>query len=110
MKSIRSFITSGLVALAAAAPALASSPAPLRVVHPTGLTSLYRGAEVTLKVTLDRDGNVRRVAGTGELPQNLKLHLLPAIAQWRFTPARDAQGRAVASEVILPLKLVDGGV
>ena len=34
-------------------------------------------------------------------------HLLPAVAQWKFTPAMK-NGRAVSADVVLPIELVDG--
>jgi len=81
-------------------------PAPVQIVHPTGILPSHRGEIVRLSLTIDEAGlphNVRFVSGRDP---NLAEHLLPAVARWKFTPAMK-NGRAVATEVVLPIQLVD---
>jgi TonB family protein len=81
-------------------------PVPTKIVNPTGISPGHRGEIVRLSLTIDESGlphNVRFVSGRDP---NLVQHLLPAVAQWKFTPAVK-HGRPVATEVVLPIQLVD---
>ncbi len=83
-----------------------SMPALVKIVHPTGIFPSHRGEVVRLSLTIDETGlphNVRFVSGRDP---NLVQRLLPAVTQWKFTPAVK-NGRAVAMEVVLPIQLVD---
>jgi TonB family protein len=83
------------------------APAPAAVVHPTGLPQSYKDATVTLALTIDETGRPRDIKIMRDENENLAKKLLSAVAQWQFTPARK-NGVAVATRVILPLKLVEG--
>ena len=82
-------------------------PVPLHAVHPTNLPRWFEDHSVTLVFTLDAAGVPHDVATREPLPAQVARRLLPAIAQWRFTPClRD--GRPVAVRVVLPLEIVAG--
>ncbi len=85
------------------------APKVLKVVRPDHLSSAYDNLTVSVKFTLDKYGNVHHVSSVGEMPVAVADKLLPAIAQWQFTPCRDAQGNRVERQVVLPIKLMDLG-
>lgn len=82
-------------------------PEPRHVVTPLGLPSRFKGATVKLTFTIDAQGNVHDVAPVGRMPADLAKHLLPAIAQWKFSPMYE-NGQAVPVKVIFPLLLAEG--
>ena len=81
-------------------------PAPVKIVNPTGILPSHRGEIVRLSLTIDEAGLPHNVHFISGRDPNLAEHLLPAVAQWKFTPAMK-NGRAVATEVVLPIQLVD---
>lgn len=84
-----------------------TAPVPVKVVNPTGISTSHRGEIVRVGLTIDEAGlphNVHLLAGRDP---GLVKYLLPAVAQWKFTPALK-NGRAVATDVVLPIQLVDG--
>lgn len=83
-----------------------SGPTPLKIVHPTGIAPSHRREIVRLTLTIDEAGVPHNVHFLSGRDPNLVQHLLPAVAQWRFTPAMK-NGRAVAMTVVLPLELAD---
>ena len=83
-----------------------SAPAPLRIVAPSGISRRYEGATVHLRLTVDESGRPHHITFQSGQDQNLVNHLLPAVAQWKFTPAKK-NGRAVAMQIELPVELVD---
>lgn len=80
---------------------------PVHVVHPTELPRQYENVTVQLSMTIDEKGVPRDVQAIGQMPKDLAARLLPAVAQWRFTP-NYVNGRPVATRVVLPLELVEG--
>jgi hypothetical protein len=125
MNIIRSLLASSLVAAAAASSAFAATsldrpahlpapfsaaPIPTKVVHPTELPARYRNITVTVEFTLDQYGFAHNVAPIGDMPKDLAARLLPAIAQWEFTPCRDLQGNPISKKVIMPVTLVEGRI
>jgi TonB family protein len=84
-------------------------PTPVRIVGPTELLRRHEGTTVTLSLTVDAAGlphDIKIVQGQDE---NLIKRLLPAVAQWRFAPAR-RNDTPVSAKILLPVKLVDGPV
>jgi len=122
MKTNRTLAASALVALIATGAFASTSidrpaalladrsnlPVPVTVVHPTDLPREYENATVYLKFTLDQAGVPHNVAPVGPMPDKLASRLIPAVANWKFTPYRDAKGQPIRKNVILPLELVDG--
>jgi hypothetical protein len=84
-------------------------PKAVKVVRPDHLSADYDNLTVSVQFTLDKFGNVHHVRPVGEMPPAVADKLLPAIAQWQFTPCRDAQGNRVERQVVLPIKLMDLG-
>lgn len=82
------------------------APVPVRVVPPTGLPRSHEGATIILSLTVDAAGRPDDIKIVSRGDQGLSGHIVPAVSQWRFTPARK-NGIAVTSKVMLPLELVD---
>jgi TonB family protein len=80
-------------------------PVPLEIVHPTRIPLRFADATVELILTIDETGRPSDVQGVRGMPVDLKRSLLPAVEQWRFSPA-ERNGRPVAMRVRLPLQLV----
>jgi len=93
----------------APAPEKFEAPVPAQVVNPTGLLPRHAGETIVLSLTVDETGrphNVQLMRGSDE---NLTKRLLPAVAQWKFTPAKK-NGVPVRAHVVLPVQLIDGRV
>lgn len=84
-------------------------PKAVKIVRPEHLSSAYDNLTVSVQFTLDKFGNVHHVRSVGAMPSAVAEQLLPAVAQWQFTPCRDAQGNRVERQVVLPIKLMDLG-
>ncbi len=96
------------VAFAAPAePVHTVAPVPLKVVHPTNLPPSYENETVEVTFMLDAKGVPHDVKSMARLPEQVSKNLLPAVAQWRFTPFY-RNGQATPTQVVLPLKLIDG--
>lgn len=81
-------------------------PTVAHVVSPTNLSSRYRGTDVTLSFTLDVNGHPHDIRVLSHRDRNLEQNLVPAVAKWQFTPAKE-NGVPVSTKVILPIKLVE---
>jgi len=82
------------------------APVVAKVVQPTGLSRRHEGATVTLSMTIDEQGRPSNIQVRGN-DANLKARLVPAVAQWEFTPAKK-NGVAVPTRITLPIELVEG--
>ena len=105
--SVPSF--ANVIAHNASAPAVIEAPVPTQVVNPTGLLPRYEGETITLSLTVDETGQPHDVQLTRGSDENLTKQLLPAVAQWKFTPAKK-NGVPVRARVMLPVQLVNGRV
>lgn len=83
-----------------------SAPAPLKIVNPTGILRRYQGETIRLSLTIDEAGLPHNIRLLSERDPHLVKYLLPAVAQWKFTPAM-RNGRPVSANVVLPIALVD---
>ncbi len=83
------------------------APAVKQVVSPTGLPRNFEGMSVTLALSVDAAGRPTQVRVVSPRDERLAQSLIRAVSQWVFAPAR-RNGVPVATEVILPLELVDG--
>jgi protein TonB len=83
-----------------------SAPVPTKIVAPSGISRRFEGAVVYLRLTVDETGRPHHITLRSGEDQNLVNHLLPAVAQWKFTPAMK-NGRAVPMQIELPVELVD---
>jgi hypothetical protein len=86
-----------------------ADPVAVKIVGPLHLPRSFENAHVELSLTIDAAGVPHEIAMVGYVPDNVKNQLVSAVAQWRFTPKYE-HGRAVSTRVVLPLRLVDGGV
>jgi outer membrane biosynthesis protein TonB len=93
---------------AACSTAKATLPVPISVVHPTNLPRQYENVTVQIELTIDENGVPHNVKPAGQMPKDLAARLLPAVSQWRFKPSHTADGKAIATTVVLPLELVEG--
>ncbi|HVU35016.1 MAG TPA: energy transducer TonB [Opitutaceae bacterium] len=100
-------VSSRAFAAPTAAPAAKQLPVLVKVVHPTQLPPSFKDAGVTVSFELDEHGVPHQVAMVTYVPDTVAKHLLPAVAQWRFTPMLE-NGKPVKTRVIMPLKLVEG--
>lgn len=80
-------------------------PVPARIVRPVSLPSQYENCVVKVAMIVDATGVPHNVTTVGRVPYELSFRVVPAVAQWRFTPASQ-NGRPVAMHVILPVRLV----
>lgn len=85
-----------------------SKPVPVKIVHPTDLPRDFENYTVELKLTIDENGVPHDVRPAQWMPRNLSSRIVPVVAQWRFSPSY-VDGHPVKTEVVLPLKLVEGG-
>lgn len=83
-----------------------TAPTPMKIVNPTGILRRYQGETIRLSLTVDAMGQPHNINLLSERDPHLVKHLLPAIAQWKFTPAMK-NGRPVTADVVLPIALVD---
>jgi TonB family protein len=81
------------------------APMPVKVVAPIGVARRFEGETIRVRFSLDETGSPLKVELVRPQDTNLVHNLLPAVAQWRFKPAMQ-DGRAVSSEVELPIRLV----
>ncbi len=92
------------IASAALAPAV-RAPVPATIVRPVSLPRQYENSVVRVAMLVDSAGVPHNVAVVGRVPYDLSFRVVPAVAQWRFTPASQ-DGHPIAMRVILPIRLV----
>lgn len=83
-----------------------TKPRPIHVVEPTDLPHRYIGETVNVMLLLDESGqpsDVKLVDHANDT--QLANSLLPAIAQWKFSPAQK-NGEPVSHRVMLPVELI----
>jgi|GEM_PF-513853 len=83
-----------------------TKPHPIHVVEPTDLPRRYIGETVNVTFLLDEAGQPSDVkladhANDSELAESL----LPAVAQWKFSPLKK-DGKAISHRVMLPVELI----
>ncbi len=82
-----------------------SVPAAIDVVAPR-IGAEFGNQKVELRFTIDKTGRPYNIeAITPNVDRNLVSQLAGAVWHWRFDPARDAQGRPVERNVILPMAI-----
>lgn len=80
-------------------------PVPVSVVSPA-VGSEFNGATVQLEFVVDAEGKTTEFRVTSAPDDMLATEVVKAVQQWRFLPAK-VEGRAVATRVALPVKIVD---
>ncbi len=100
-------LASLFVTAAFAAPAATTAPVPVKVVHPVNLPPSYENETVEVTFMLDAAGVPHNVKAVDRIPEQVSKNLLPAVAQWRFTPFYK-DGQATPTRIVLPLKLING--
>lgn len=83
-----------------------SAPVPVKIVNPAGIQRRFQGETIRLSLTVDETGQPHNINLLAERDPNLVRNLLPAVAQWKFTPAMK-NGRPVSANIVLPIELVD---
>lgn len=84
-----------------------SVPAPLSVVPPAGIPRRYQNETIRLGLTIDEQGRPQHIQMLSGNDPYLARRLLPAVARWKFSPAR-RNGLPVSAEIVLPVLLVEG--
>jgi protein TonB len=82
------------------------NPAPAKVVSPTNLPRTFEGATVMVSMVIDETGQPRDIKVVSTRDRQLTKHLVSAVAQWQFTPARK-NGTPVATKVLMPIEVVE---
>jgi hypothetical protein len=95
-----------VIADATSAHAEFTAPAPAMVVAPMNIPRDYQDTTIRISLRVDEQGRAHYVDLLDGRDPRLVRHLLPVIAQWQFKPAMK-DGRPVAVNVVLPLRLVD---
>jgi TonB family protein len=88
----------------AAQPVKFDAPAPITVVQPIQMPYFHKSPEVTVRMTIDENGQPHNVRVAGTRDQSSYKNLVAAVSQWKFTPGRK-DGKAVATRVELPLQI-----
>jgi hypothetical protein len=81
-------------------------PVPIAVVAPV-VGGEHAGAEVELRFVVDPAGKPVNITTSTLVDRELARVLRAAVAQWRFAPARNAEGTPVARKVVLPMRIAD---
>ena len=90
-------------------------PAPMQIKEPVVKASM-RGASFDMRLTIDENGNasnvdtVRPLFSLGlsnEEERDLAVQMIQLLSTWKFTPALDANGEAVAIKAIMPVKVIE---
>jgi len=100
-----SMFAAGVANDASATEAAYTKPRPTKIVKPEGLPQQYIDATVSVSLTVDENGLPHDIKLMGHKNRDLAQVLVPAIAQWRFTPATK-DGVAVSQRVVMPLTLL----
>jgi TonB family protein len=100
-----SAFAAGVANDASATEATYTKPEPAKIVSPEGLPRRCLDTTVKVAFTVDEFGQPRDITLVGRKDRELARSLIPAIAQWRFTPATK-DGSPVSQRVVMPLKLV----
>lgn len=79
-------------------------PHALQVVGPIGIPPRFVDATVKVTFTVDENGLPHDIKLVAPTDRKLAQSLLPALAQWRFSPALQ-NGVPVAKRVLLPITL-----
>jgi hypothetical protein len=80
-------------------------PVPTKTAEFSRMPQQFEGSTARLVMTIDETGTPRNIRAWDPLPSELTDRLIPAIAQWKFSPACDKQGKPAPIRVIIPLKL-----
>jgi TonB family protein len=83
----------------------AGVPVPIAVVSPS-VGAEYNGATVQLEFVVDTTGKPAALSVKSITDDKLAVAVMDAVKQWRFKPA-EADGKPVATKVLLPVKIVD---
>lgn len=83
-----------------------TAPAAVKIVNPTGILRRFQGETIRLSLTVDETGRPHDINLLSERDPNLIRNLLPAVAQWKFSPAMK-NGRPVPASIVLPIQLVE---
>lgn len=81
-------------------------PVPIAVVSPV-VDGEHAGTEVQLEFVVDVTGTPVDITTSEPIDRELAAQLTKAVAQWKFTPAHNAAGEAIARKVVLPVRIVD---
>lgn len=84
------------------------APQPVSVVSPTNVSSDYIGSKVEVAFTVDTKGTPTGLSTLSAPDAVIARVIMDAVKQWRFTPVQ-RNGTAVATKVVLPVKIVQNG-
>lgn len=98
-------LTSSLFAYTDSKQPVVTLPSVAKAVSPAGLSPLHKDRVVRVAMTIDVNGKASDISIASPSDRNLREALIPAVAQWEFTPATK-DGKAVSARVVLPVKLL----
>lgn len=81
------------------------APVVAKIVSPTGLSRRHEGAIVSVKMTIDENGQPSDIRVRADDP-SLVRSLKAAVSGWRFVPAK-SNGTPVSAKVVVPVELVE---
>lgn len=81
-------------------------PVVLKTVRFQAVPTRFNDSTINVVMTIDADGVPREIEGLKPMPLDLANGLVPSLAQWKFSPACDKDGKPVALRIVLPVKLV----
>lgn len=82
-------------------------PVPVAVVKPA-VNAFYVGKTVKLEFVVDATGAVTNITPVSKASPELVEALSVALAQWKFAPARSADGQPVSMKVSVPFRITEG--
>jgi len=103
LSTVSTFASTGQPAAAVSGPT--DKPSVLSTVSPTELPLRHEGALVEVTLVVDASGQPHSIHVVSPADPALAKRLVPAISQWRFSPAH-RNGVPIATRVVLPLQLV----
>jgi len=85
-----------------------NTPVPVSVVSPANVSTDYVGSQVDVAFTVDAKGTPTALSVVSAPDATIARVIVDAVKQWRFDPVK-RNGTAVATKVVLPVKIVAGG-
>ena len=86
-----------------------TDPVVIKTIAPSVSKSTRNGLTVSMKLTVTENGKAANIQPTVQFPnldpeqRDLAAAAILALQHWKFEPARDGDGNAVAKDVVIPI-------